>query len=75
MTEVTPVLIPVLTENEILPSKSPFFFLKKITSVFIFIQNLKDFSSEKSNDIFILVGDLQRLAPSYFFSFGKRQFP
>lgn len=29
MTEVTPVLIPVLTENEILPSKSPFFFLKK----------------------------------------------
>ena len=29
MTEVTPVFISVLTENEILLSKSPFFFLKK----------------------------------------------
>lgn len=37
MTEVTPVLIPVLTENEILPSKSPFFFLKKKSHQYLYL--------------------------------------
>lgn len=62
MSEFAPVLIPVLTEYDNLLSKPP--FLKKksnFTSVFIFIQNLKDFSLKGSS----------RADPLLFYFFWK----
>lgn len=48
MTEVTPDLIPVLTENDILLSKSPFFFLKKNhISIYIYLKFERLFLEKK----------------------------